>query len=165
MTQNKAAWADLPLLQSYLASDGDDGQDSQLGTGLTKLLNDCLAEITNLRAIVSDYDTPPNVGYLARLALGTDFQSVRCPLTSIARTDDVLSARYEVVHSNGKTRLSQELTLTRVPCKGWSATIDLSDFPDCPTSADAVNKLAEWLLRLGLTLNAGVATEIKLEEL
>ena len=57
--------------------------------------------------------------------------------------------RIALGHCTRITTLEQEIMLTYQ--RGiWNAQAVISDFPDCDSPEAAMNKLADWLMRLGL---------------
>lgn len=63
---------------------------------------------------------------------------------------------YSVEHNNGQTSVEQKLSLTGETGfkQRWFANIELDQFPAQSTPKEAALKLADWLIRLGTTIQA-----------
>lgn len=63
-------------------------------------------------------------------------------------------ARYYVKHSNQKTVLEQAMVINRDGFGNHQASIIITDFPGQKTPEEAALKLADWLKRLGGSIEA-----------
>lgn len=70
------------------------------------------------------------------------------------RSSGTSEARYYVKHSNQQTVLEQSLAINRDGFGNYDACIVITDFPPQKTPEDAALKLADWLKRLGESIEA-----------
>jgi len=70
------------------------------------------------------------------------------------RSSGTSEARYYVKHSNQQTVLEQSLAINRDAFGNYDACIVITDFPPQKTPEEAALKLADWLKRLGESIEA-----------
>lgn len=70
------------------------------------------------------------------------------------RNSGTSEARYYVKHSNQQTVLEQSLAISRDAFGNYDACIVITDFPAQKTPEEAALKLADWLKRLGESIEA-----------
>lgn len=70
------------------------------------------------------------------------------------RSSGTSEARYYVKHSNQVTVLEQGLAISRDAYGKYDACIVISDFPPQESPEEAALKLADWLKRLGESIEA-----------
>jgi len=70
------------------------------------------------------------------------------------RSSGTSEARYYVKHSNQQTVLEQSLAISRDAFGNYDACIVITDFPSQKTPEEAALKLADWLKRLGESIEA-----------
>lgn len=63
-------------------------------------------------------------------------------------------ARYYVKHSNQQTALEQGMTINRDVYGNYDACVVITDFPPQKSPEEAALKLADWLKRLGESIEA-----------
>lgn len=70
------------------------------------------------------------------------------------RSTGTSEARYYVKHSNQQTVLEQGLAINRDGYGNYDASIVITDFPPQKSPEEAALKLADWLKRLGESIEA-----------
>lgn len=70
------------------------------------------------------------------------------------RSTGTSEARYYVKHSNQQTVLEQGLAISRDAFGNYDACIVITDFPPQKSPEEAALKLADWLKRLGESIEA-----------
>ncbi|EKO4983818.1 hypothetical protein P0L44_002391 [Escherichia coli] len=70
------------------------------------------------------------------------------------RSSGTSEARYYVKHSNQQTVLEQSLAINRDAFGNYDACILITDFPSQKTPEEAALKLADWLKRMGESIEA-----------
>lgn len=70
------------------------------------------------------------------------------------RSTGTSEARYYVKHSNQKTVLEQSMAINRDGYGNYDASIVITDFPPQKSPEEAALKLADWLKRLGESIEA-----------
>lgn len=82
-------------------------------------------------------------------------------LVSYAKERDrgTSEARYYVKHSNQLTVLEQALVISRDAYGKYDASIVITDFPSQESPEAAALKLADWLKRLGESIEANFAKQ------
>lgn len=73
--------------------------------------------------------------------------------------------QFEVMHNNGVTTLEQYITLHKNKSGLWTATVEISDFPDMNTPEEAAQKLADWLHRISKVIKREYTGVIKLDDI
>lgn len=70
------------------------------------------------------------------------------------RSTGTSESRYYVKHSNQQTVLGQGMTINRDGYENYEASIAITDFPPQKSPEEAALKLADWLKRLGESIEA-----------
>ena len=70
------------------------------------------------------------------------------------RSSGISESRYYVKHSNQQTVLEQGMTINRDGYGNYDASIVITDFPAQKSPEEAALKLADWLKRLGESIEA-----------
>jgi len=70
------------------------------------------------------------------------------------RSSGTSESRYYVKHSNQQTVLEQGMTINRDGYGNYDASIVITDFPAQKSPEEAALKLADWLKRLGESIEA-----------
>ena len=115
------------------------------------LFESALNEITELRSKVLALGgfSPADTANLITECGKASQQLVHFERSPNYSSEIVASMRVILRHSSPRTTLEQEVLLTYQ--RGiWNAQTVISDFPDCDSPETAMNKLADWLMRLGL---------------
>lgn len=136
---------DLNLLRNMLTY-GEGYSAEQLA-----LFESALNEITELRAKILAFGgfSPADTANLVTECGKATQQLVHFERSPKYSSEAVASMRIALRHSKLNTVLEQELILTHQ--RGiWNAQAVITDFPDCDSPEMAMNKLADWLMRLGL---------------
>lgn len=115
------------------------------------LFESALNEITELRAKVLTFGgfSAADTANLITECGKASQQLVHFERSLNDSSEIVASMRVILRHSSPRTTLEQEVLLTYQ--RGvWNAQAVITDFPDCDNPEAAMNKLADWLMRLGL---------------
>lgn len=72
------------------------------------------------------------------------------------RQDKTETWVYELSHSDKKTILKQDLTVTRDRFGQLTLNIDTTDFPNFFDKKESVAKMANWLQRLSWAIQSGI---------
>ena len=116
------------------------------------LFESALNEITELRAKVLAFGgfSPADTANLITECGKASQQLVHFERSPNYSSEIVASMRVILRHSSPRTTLEQEVLLT---CQRgfWTAQAVITDFPECDSPEIALDKLADWLMRLGLS--------------
>lgn len=137
---------DLNLLRNILTY--GEGYSAEQMT----LFESALNEITELRAKVLAFGgfSPADTANLITECGNASQQLVHFERSPNCSSETVASMRVILRHSKPRTTLEQEVLLTYQ--RGyWTAQAVITDFPECDSPETAMDKLADWLMRLGLS--------------
>lgn len=137
---------DLNLLRNMLTY-GEGFSAEQMA-----LFESALNEITELRAKVLEFGgfSSADTANLITECGKASQQLVHFECSPKYGPETVASMRVTLRHSKPRTTLEQEVMLT-YQHGYWTAQAVITDFPECDSPVIAMDKLADWLMRLGLS--------------